>query len=131
LTLPFARVWSPWNAGREREWQPQNEAHGRYWTTRYPSAALVPMAAAVQAARNAGVGRITAPVLAIFRDADEVVDAAETRSLLARWGGAVTILNPEPVAGDDPQNHVIAGAILSPGSTPAVVEAITAFVEGL
>ena len=131
LTLPFARIWVPWLVGPEREWTPQNAGHGRYWTTRYPSVALVPMAASVQAAREAGVWQIAAPVLAIFRDADEVVDETETRALLARWGGKVTIVNPAPVAGDDPENHVIAGAILSPGATPGVIDAMAGWIGGL
>jgi esterase/lipase len=124
LEQPYARRWVPWLVGAERQWEPQNEGHARYWTTSYPTVALVPMAVAVKAAREADLGAIRAPVLAIFRDADQVVNAAETRRVLARWGGAVTILNPAPVAGDDPSGHVIAGEILSPGATPAVIAAI-------
>lgn len=131
LTLPFARTWAPWIVGADRAWEPQNEGHAKWWTHRYPTVALIPMAAAVQTARKADFGAIKVPVLAIFRDEDQVVDEAETRAVLARWGGKVTILNPEPGPDDDPDRHVIAGAILSPGATPQVTDAIAAWIGGL
>lgn len=131
LTWPAARWWVPLVTGRERSWVPQTPDHARWWTERYPTVALLPMAAAVLAARAAPVERIRAPVLAVFRDGDQVVDPAATRVLLARWGGPVTILNPEPVAGDDPENHVIAGAILSPGATPEMIRALAGWIGGI
>ena len=34
LTFPFARYWVPPLFGKERSFEPMNEGHARYWTTR-------------------------------------------------------------------------------------------------
>jgi alpha-beta hydrolase superfamily lysophospholipase len=129
LTLPLARHWVGLVAGAWRTWQPINEEQARYWTTRYPTVALVPMAAAVAAARASDVGAMRAPLLVLYRDEDQVVDARQTRRLIARWGGPVREVHPEMMPGDDPEAHVIAGAIMSPGATPQVVEALIAWIR--
>ncbi|MEM8789477.1 MAG: alpha/beta hydrolase [Pseudomonadota bacterium] len=129
LTWPFARQFVPLVAGRERFFAPENAAHGRWWTTRYPTVAVLPMAALVKAARAAAVETIEVPALFVFADADRVVSAERTRRVAARWGGPVTLwpvdLGPE----DDRVAHVVAGDILSPGQTASVTERILEWVR--
>ena len=49
LTWPFARQWLPLIVGDSRNSEPRNMLHARYWTTTYPTTALLPMAALVEA----------------------------------------------------------------------------------
>jgi alpha-beta hydrolase superfamily lysophospholipase len=123
LTWPAARLWLPWVAGAERRFTPRNDRHARYWTTRYPIEAVVPMAATVAAARALPPGAVEVPALFWFSDADRVVRADAIRSMAGGWGGPVRLRPVTPGPGDDPAAHVLAGDILSPGLTgPAVAE---------
>jgi pimeloyl-ACP methyl ester carboxylesterase len=51
--------------GPERNWEPSNEAHGRYWTLRYPTKALLPMIGLVKLTRQTDLSRIIRPILVI------------------------------------------------------------------
>lgn len=131
LTWPGVRWWGPLVAGAERSFTPENEAHGKYWTTRYPTQAVVPMAALVAEAWGEDYSGVDIPALFLFSDADQVVSGEATNAIAARWGGRVELAPLEPGAGDDPSAHVLAGDILSPGLTGPVAERIIAFASGL
>ncbi|MGI1663089.1 alpha/beta hydrolase [Palleronia sp. KMU-117] len=120
LTWPAVRHWGPLVVGAERRFESLNAAHGRYWTTRYPTVATVPMGALVAHARALDYSVVAIPALFVFSDADRVVSAAATREVAARWGGDVTLAPQVPGPGDDPFAHVLAGDILSPSLTPGV-----------
>ena len=124
LTWPFARSFVPMLLGRERQWVPQNADHGQWWTNRYPSEAVVAMAAAAAAAAAQPVEEARVPALFLFADADRVVDARATRRVAARWGGEAALFPVQVDRGDDPESHVIAGDILSPGQTLPVAQRI-------
>ncbi|WP_281856146.1 alpha/beta hydrolase [Litoreibacter halocynthiae] len=131
LEWPLARSWTAIVAGAERSFAPQNDAHGKYWTTLYPTTALIPMAALVKYARDADYSKVTTPVLFVFSDEDGVVSAETTRAISTKWGGPVTLAPREMGEGDDPFNHVIAGDILSPGQTDETVALMKSWIEGL
>ncbi|WP_372893853.1 alpha/beta hydrolase [Rhodosalinus sp.] len=125
LTWPAARFWLPWLAGEERGFEPRNARHARYWTTRYPMEAVVPMAATVKAARALPPGAVEVPTLFWFSDADRVVRADAIRSMADGWGGPVRLRPVTPGPEDDPAAHVLAGDILSPGLTDTAVAEMT------
>ncbi|EPX80008.1 alpha/beta hydrolase [Litoreibacter arenae] len=131
LDWPLARSWAAMVAGAERSFAPINDAHGKYWTTLYPTSALIPMAALVRHAREADYSQVTTPALFIFSDEDGVVSAETTRAVSTKWGGPVQLAPRELGEGDDPFNHVIAGDILSPGQTDATVALLRSWVDGL
>ena len=131
LEWPLARSWTAIVAGAERSFAPQNDAHGKYWTTLYPTTALIPMAALVKYARDADYSEVTTPVLFVFSDDDGVVSAETTRAISTKWGGPVTLAPRVMGEGGDPFNHVIAGDILSPGQTEGTVELMKTWIEGL
>ncbi|MHA3976914.1 alpha/beta hydrolase [Halovulum sp. GXIMD14794] len=124
LTWPFARRFVPMIEGEERFFAPRTAEHAKWWTERYPTVAVLPMAASVKAAREVEVGEIDVPALFVFSDLDEVVDHRQTRAVADAWGGPVTVWPVEPGRSDDPQAHVIAGDIMSPGLTEPVAERI-------
>ncbi|SFR53341.1 alpha/beta hydrolase [Litoreibacter janthinus] len=131
LEWPLVRSWAAIVAGAERSFAPVNDAHGKYWTTLYPTTALIPMAALVKYARDADYSQVTTPTLFIFSDKDGVVSSETTRAMSTRWGGPVKLAPRVMGDGDDPFNHVIAGDILSPGQTDSTVALLNAWVEGL
>lgn len=131
LTLPLVRYWGPAVAGAERSFEAANPEHERFWTTRYPTLALLPMAASVQAAGLMPFSETTVPALFMFSDDDQVIDHSVTREVAAEWGGPVEIINPELSADADPYAHVIAGDIISPGMTAPVQEAMIRWIATL
>lgn len=131
LTMPAARWWAPILAGKTREWQPANPEQARYWSTRYPTVATIPMGALVAHANQLDYSSVTTPALFLFSDRDQVIDHARTREIAARWGAAATVAPLDVPDGNDPSFHVLAGDILSPGMTEDIRARITSWISGL
>lgn len=129
LTMPWGRQIAEMVIGPERGFEPVNEEHARYWTTRYPTAATLPMAALTKLARQSVVERAHAPALFIFSDADAVVRPELTRDIAARWGKPHETMIVE--SSDDPSNHVIAGDAISPSTTTLVAGRISEWISAL
>lgn len=105
----------------DREWTPRNELQGRYWTTKYPTGAIVPMMTAVEHAREAPLEGFSVPVLLIWSPQDDVVDPALTEAAFARLPEGLRERESVtcPIGGEC---HVLAGDILAPEGN-AMVEA--------
>ncbi len=131
LTMPAARHWVPLVGGADRSWEPQNEGHATYWTTSYPTVAVLQMAALVKFAAEKDYSGNLIPTLFWFSDDDKVVDAAVTREIAQGWGGNVVMGVREIGEAGDPHSHVIAGDILSPGETAEAVREMVGFIEEL
>ncbi|WP_338036656.1 alpha/beta hydrolase [Arvimicrobium flavum] len=127
LTQPWGRHIAELVIGPERGFTPQNQLSATYWTSRYPTAALLPMAALTLAARRAPVETIKVPALFVFSDNDQVVRPDLTRKVAQRWGALHEIVRVED--SDDPQHHVIAGDALSPSTTGRLTGAIVNWVR--
>jgi pimeloyl-ACP methyl ester carboxylesterase len=129
LTMPWGRQIANLLLGPEREFVPVNALHGSLWTPKYPTGAILPMAALTKLARETPVERIKIPALFIYAETDKVVRPDLTKERAARWGARAETLvveNPE-----DPYQHVIAGDALSPGKTEEVTKRALDFVRGL
>ena len=131
IDLPGVRHWGKYVAGRTREFAPINAAHTAYWTTTYPTEAVQPMADAVRAVRTADLSGVTTPCLFAFNEADQVVDPAKTRAVMARWGGPAKELVITPAPGDDAMGHVMAGDVFSPGQTAPLARRISAWLADI
>ena len=131
LTLPAARYWLPPLAGAERSFEPANEDHATYWTTSYPSVAVLPMAALVKKVANLDVGQTKIPALFWYSKQDRVVRPEITSRIAGTWGGPVTVFRPTLGPSDDAAAHVIAGDIMSPGQNETTVQGILDWVKGL
>ncbi len=129
LHLPGRRRWVRWVVGERRCWQPRNEAHARYWSNCYPTEALLPMADLLRLVRRLDLGAIRAATLGICARDDRIINprAAERRfrrigARRKRWiwydGSA------------DPNQHILAGDILSPASTDELAALIADFAAG-
>ncbi len=124
LTLPYAEVWGPWVAGREIGFRALSEDQARFWTSRYPTRAAVPMGRLVKKAWALDYSGVRTPALFVFAEADTVVSADATRQMARRWGGPATLHAVTPGPDDDPFAHILAGDIVSPGGTAPMVEAV-------
>lgn len=131
LSLPLARYWGPWVAGRERAFAPVNADHEAYWTTRYPTTAVFPMAALVDHVVAQDFGAAIPPALMLLSDEDQVVRPDLSRKIADKWGAGAKVQTVTLGPDDDPYAHVIAGDILSPGQTDRVVAQILDWVQGL
>jgi alpha-beta hydrolase superfamily lysophospholipase len=129
LTMPWGLQIAELVVGPERGFEPINEMYARYWTTRYPTAATLPMAAVTELAREAPVETVEVPALFIFSNADAVVSPEATRDIAERWGAPHEQMIVE--GSDDPSNHVIAGDALSPSTTTLVAGRISAWAASL
>lgn len=127
LTLPYARNWIPLVAGAERSFETSNDLHAKFWTSTYPTTAVLPMAALVKHSRSLPYENIDKPALFIYAEADTVVDNTVSKQFLDRWGGETQLHLVE--GADDRYNHVIAGDALSPNKTEEVADIITQWLK--
>ena len=127
LTWP----WGAWLAerviGPEYHWQPHNEAHGRYWTTRYPARALLPMMGLVKLTRESPLEAIRAPLLLVYSSEDRLVSVDAMMEAYVRFGSVPKRLAPFE-GSQDPDHHVLAGRILSPTTTEPLAGLILEFL---
>ncbi len=129
LTMPWGRQLAEIIVGPEREFKPENELHAKFWTYKYPTAAVLPMAALTKLARDTKVENIKVPTLFIFAETDKVVRPDLTKERIGRWGAKTeTLIVEDP---DDPYQHVVAGDALSPNKTDEVVSNSIAFLREL
>jgi alpha-beta hydrolase superfamily lysophospholipase len=131
LTAPWAEVvlsrLLPW-----REWAARSPEQGRYWTTRYPSAALFPMQALVEVVRDKPLTGYRVPTLLFVHANDQVVDATRTAAWVARLraespSARVTEVAVVPKDGED--GHVVVGRILAPSQVIGFRDEIVRFVR--
>jgi alpha-beta hydrolase superfamily lysophospholipase len=114
--------------GKTRSFEPANAGHAAYWTTRYPTEALLPMMGLVQLVRSKDPSQIKTPVLTVYSKADRVVDSAKTATYFKALGSRQKKLL-ELKSDDNPSQHVLAGDILSPSTTHRLVEEIVRFAQ--
>jgi len=114
--------------GKERCWEPMNQAQQQHWTTCYPIEAITPMMALVERVRTMDLSSVTVPTLGIYSPDDDVVDARETDARMATLTGAHVITVDVPSA-TDPSHHVLAGDIVSPESNEHVRRLMVGFLR--
>lgn len=112
--------------GTERSWEPANEGHGKFWTTRYPTRALLPMMALVELVEAVPPEAIEVPTLVVWSTHDPVLDVGAVERFVA------ASKRREPLKVEDSiehADHVLAGDILAPSRTPRLAAAIVEFVR--
>jgi esterase/lipase len=116
MLWPWARVLVPLLGGPTRSREPFNPQDGQYWTTTYPTVALLPVMGLIKLAREIDPGQIEQPIFVAFSPEDKVVNSEITQALYPRFGSTTKqmVLIEET---QDPRKHVIAGNIRSPDNT--------------
>ncbi len=115
-------------AGNTRRWEPYNELQGRYWSTSYPTAALVEMMRLVDFANSKVPATIPQRLLMFYSPDDQIVSVAQAFDVYEGTSAplklAVAITDP-----GDPSHHVLAGDVLSAANTARVADTIIDFVR--
>lgn len=114
--------------GETRTWVPLNERQARFWSTSYPTNALIEMMRLVQYTRDRLPLSLDADLLTLYSPNDGVVDAAATVAALKSIEATRNVL-VEVHDSADPAQHVLIGDILSPHNTSAAVAEIVAFLK--
>ncbi len=135
IEWPGVRIWGPMLAGPERGFEPRSPDHARYWTTRYPTAALAPLGALTRAVRALQAETARVPALFVVSERDRIIDGDAALRQAARWGRdsgvSADLMSVTVQPGDDSAGHVLAGDILSPGGTGPLVTRIVGWAAGL
>lgn len=128
LTWPWGKQLAQWVIGQERSWTPQNPAEAKYWTWKYPTAAILPMMGVVQLTQALDLSQQQTPVLMIYSPQDQVISAQQVEAAYAQWGAKTK--NKWAYTGSSaPSQHVLAGDIKAPESTGPVTERMLQFLS--
>jgi esterase/lipase len=130
LTWPWGARLAELLVGKTRSWQPVNEGQGRYWTTSYPVRALLPMMGMVKLVKSLDLQEVKTPTLVVYSPEDKTVDVAAILAAYQKLGTEHKRLFACPQVGD-PGRHVLAGDILSPGTTVPVADSVVDFLHDL
>lgn len=133
LTYGGARAWVPLLIGAERTFKPANDEHAKWWTTSYPTVAVLPMAASVEHVNTLSFEDISVPALFIFHPEDTVVRPDITKSIAERWGQNTGVSGDifEVTQSEDKDNHVIAGRIMSPSNSEPLAQQAVTWIKNL
>jgi len=128
LTRPYGPKIAELVTGKTHSWQPHNEQQAKYWSTTYPTSAVVEMMRTVDRANAALPKTIPQRLLLFYSPEDKVVSPAATLAAVelidARDKHIVAVRDP-----GDPSHHVLAGDILSPGMTATIAAGISEFIS--
>ena len=129
LTRPFGPLLARAMIGEFRSFEPLNDAQERYWTTRYPTAALIEMLRPVEHADTRIAAVDTPRALLVYSPKDIVVSPTKYLAVFERLPVSEKA-RFEITETTDPAFHVLTGDVLSPVSVPTAVDRITQFVGG-
>ncbi len=127
LLWPWGGLLARAIEGPERCFEPVDEAQALHWTICYPTRALLPMMAAVEEVRSLPPPTVRVPALVFYSERDAIVDPVATEQWLAARG-PVSVSSQVNDSGD-PAHHILAGEIMSPGTTARVHGEISAFLR--
>jgi esterase/lipase len=123
-------LW-PWGAqiakimlGRYRSFEPENPAHAKYWTCRYPSESILPVIGVVRLSEFLPYRKMKIPVLGFYTDRDDTISLFRLNGVFRRLGSSMKRL----VKLEEAEQHVLAGDILSPQTNDIVVREVTEFL---
>lgn len=127
ILLPWGRLILRLLQGPTYRFRPANEKQSLYWTTTFPSEALIPMMGLIRFVRNSCLEGIQIPTLVLYSPTDQVLDVKKIRKHIARIASEKKIvIEIEPVSD---KKHVLAGDILSSQTTEQVVNEISDFLQ--
>jgi esterase/lipase len=128
LLLPWGNTLLQMVEGPVYQFEPYNELQQQYWTTQYPSEALLPMMGLVKLTRDKQLERIEQPVLVMYSPNDSIVSTEAIKNNYFRFASKTkTII--AITDSSDPQQHIPAGRALSPKTTQEVANHILEFIQ--
>jgi len=128
LTRPGGPLIARAVAGETRTWTAHNAAQARYWSTSYPTAAVIEVMRLVDYVNASLPLELDQKLLVLLSPDDQVVSPQATRAAFERIDAPYKRL-VEVDDAPDPSHHVLAGDILAPQVTPAIAQSIVDFVR--
>lgn len=127
LLFPWGKTILNLLEGEYYSFTPVNELQDKYWTTRYPTNALLSMIGLVDLVRQNATSNVNIPALVLYSEKDKIIDIELIKSQFQQFASPIKKLVPIPNS-TDPQQHILAGDALSPVSTDDVLKTITEFL---
>jgi esterase/lipase len=127
LTRFGGRISSLIALGRERCWNARNELQARFWSTCYPTSALIEVMRLVNRAKKMLPRPISQRLLVFYSGEDQVVSPVEIRKAFELLDAPEKKLIEVQGSGD-PSQHVLAGEIMSPQTTDEIATTIVDFI---
>lgn len=128
LTRPAGPLLGRLIAGPTRCWEPHNELQARFWSTCYPTTTLVEVMRLVDLVGGRLPERIRQRLLVFYSRNDSVVSPDAISDAYATVDAPAKAL-VDVTDSSDPSHHVLAGDILSPGTTADVAARIVEFIR--
>jgi esterase/lipase len=108
----------------------ENPRERQGWTAPYPTRAIFPMMTLVDKVRRSPLEQFSTPLLVFYSAADQRVEPAHTLAAFARIGSPHKTLQRVDDS-DSRSQHVLAGDILAPKTTAALVARVLQWVQAL
>ncbi|MTI18461.1 hypothetical protein E1162_14550 [Rhodobacteraceae bacterium RKSG542] len=129
LAAPYAKEYVPLILGKTYGDDAGASPERKHcWTMVYPSTALVPMAASVDAVSRLNAEKNTVPSLFFVSEKDQTVDPAKTHAFYDQLGGSKEWIDVE--RSGDPNFHINAGAVVSPMNDKFFTDTILDWLQG-
>jgi esterase/lipase len=130
VNAPWGRQLALLVQGQTRSWTPESAQEANAWTPSYPTRSLFPMMALVKSVRDSDLSLFQTPVLVLYSERDETVDAAEVKAAFTRLGSARKSIEPVGYSKSRGQ-HVLAGAIKDPTAVAPMADSIVQWLKSL
>lgn len=128
LTRPAGPLLAWLIAGETLCWEPANELQARYWSICYPTAATIEVMRLVNRANELVKGEHEQALLVFYSGDDQVVSSDAIVSAFESFGSPRKLL-VEVTDSGDAKNHILAGDIMSPGTTQRIANTIVEFIR--
>ncbi len=129
LTGPWGERIGRWMTDGVVEFEARNEAHARYWTRQVPVEAVVQMMLLVEAARDAALEKVKAPVWLLYHPEDPVVQPEAMLEALQRMPNEKNRVTDISETHEPEYAHILTGRHLAKSTTNWVEHQLTAFLR--
>ena len=128
LTRPGGPLLARMIAGETRCWEPANDLQARYWSTCYPTAATIEVMRLVDRANELMDGEHEHGLLVFYSGEDQVVSPDAILAAYEAFQSPRKMLIEVSDSGDA-KDHILAGDIMSPGTTGRIAAQIVDFIR--
>ena len=124
LLLPGGSLIARIIVGKYHAFEPMNELHNKYWTNPCRSESLKTMMRCVRLGQKLSLESVFLPVLCVYTENDRTLSIPAIHRMYERLGSGMKKLVNLKAARD----HGLAGDIVSPETTDALVDEVLAFL---
>ena len=128
VTGPGGQLLPRLIAGETRCWEPANELQARYWSTCYPSKIGIEVMRLVDRANAQMRGEHRQDLLVFYSPKDKIVSPDAIVAAFEAYESPRKLLVKVTDSGDA-NDHILAGDIMSPGTTQRIADTIVDFIR--